>query len=247
MCAIVAQGGILWCLCKQELASGIPSGPSKDVEIFADISPSASKCYLFNTLRNREINVLCGVYHIATTLVLYLECTTVMTTITIHLISEVEGIDYGWDSRDHKLICPLYLRKCILRCLVDAMLEYAKDEAHQSAHVSIILQGWTEFNSAMTPFGCAAISQLVQVIIREFCRYLPNDLDDININNIVAFSVAILRWALGEFLTGIHITAEFKVDNERPTYTQVLNCIRDFDKMDKAFYTIMVEHILKLI
>jgi hypothetical protein len=59
----VAQGGILWRLCKQELAAVIPSGPSTDVHFFAD----ASSCkYLFDTLSEEEIDVLCGVYHVDT-------------------------------------------------------------------------------------------------------------------------------------------------------------------------------------
>ncbi|KAG1722729.1 uncharacterized protein EDB91DRAFT_1088023 [Suillus paluster] len=62
----VAQGGILWRLCKQELASDIPNGPSKDVQFFADTSPDAPKRYLSDTLSDDEINILCGVYHIAT-------------------------------------------------------------------------------------------------------------------------------------------------------------------------------------
>ncbi|KAG1721243.1 uncharacterized protein EDB91DRAFT_1256598 [Suillus paluster] len=42
--------GILWRLCKQELASDIPNGPSKDVQFFADTSPDAPKRYLSDTL-----------------------------------------------------------------------------------------------------------------------------------------------------------------------------------------------------
>ncbi|KAG2355041.1 hypothetical protein BDR07DRAFT_1195972, partial [Suillus spraguei] len=59
----VAQGGILWRLCKQELATVIPNGPSTDVHFFADAS---SRKFLFDSLSEQEIEFLCGVYHVDT-------------------------------------------------------------------------------------------------------------------------------------------------------------------------------------
>jgi hypothetical protein len=63
---VVAQGGIIWRLCKQELASDIPSGPSRDVQFFADTSQHASHQYLFDTLTQDEIETLCGLYYVGT-------------------------------------------------------------------------------------------------------------------------------------------------------------------------------------
>jgi hypothetical protein len=63
---VAAQGGIVWRLCKQELASDIPSGPSRDVQFFADMSRQASHQYLFDTLTQEEIEILCGLYYVGT-------------------------------------------------------------------------------------------------------------------------------------------------------------------------------------
>ncbi|KAG2357520.1 hypothetical protein BDR07DRAFT_1490605 [Suillus spraguei] len=64
--AVAAQGGIIWRLCKQELASDIPSGPSRDVHFFADMSQNKSHQYLFDTLTQAEIETLCGLYYVGT-------------------------------------------------------------------------------------------------------------------------------------------------------------------------------------
>jgi hypothetical protein len=64
--AVAQAGGILWRLCKQELASEIPNGPSPDVLYFADTSQDASHTYLFDTLTEHEIEILCGIYHVDT-------------------------------------------------------------------------------------------------------------------------------------------------------------------------------------
>ncbi|KAG1853413.1 hypothetical protein F4604DRAFT_1933307 [Suillus subluteus] len=64
--AIAQAGGILWCLCKQELASKIPNGPSPDILYFADTSQDASHTYLFDTLTEHEIEILCGIYYVDT-------------------------------------------------------------------------------------------------------------------------------------------------------------------------------------
>ncbi|KAG2083676.1 uncharacterized protein F5147DRAFT_529749, partial [Suillus discolor] len=59
-------GGILWRLCKQELANDIPNGPSPDVLYFVDTSQQASHTYLFDTLTDHEIEILCGIYYVDT-------------------------------------------------------------------------------------------------------------------------------------------------------------------------------------
>ncbi|KAG2030697.1 hypothetical protein BDR03DRAFT_1016847 [Suillus americanus] len=60
--AVAQAGGILWHLCKQELANEIPNGPSPDVLYFADTSQDTSHTYLFDTLTEHEIEILCGIY-----------------------------------------------------------------------------------------------------------------------------------------------------------------------------------------
>ena len=62
----VAQGGILWRLCKTALVDDFLSGPSNDAQFFSDTSPGASGAYTFDTLSQDEIDILCGVYHIST-------------------------------------------------------------------------------------------------------------------------------------------------------------------------------------
>jgi hypothetical protein len=63
---VAAQGGIIWRLCKQEIASDIPSGPSRDVQFFADASRHTSHQYIFDTLTEEEIETLCGLYYVGT-------------------------------------------------------------------------------------------------------------------------------------------------------------------------------------
>ncbi|KAG2063590.1 hypothetical protein BDR04DRAFT_1163525 [Suillus decipiens] len=64
--AVAQAGGILWHLCKQELANEIPNGPSPDVLYFADTSPNSSHTYLYDTLSEHEIEILCGIYYVDT-------------------------------------------------------------------------------------------------------------------------------------------------------------------------------------
>ncbi|KAG1875687.1 hypothetical protein F4604DRAFT_1496358, partial [Suillus subluteus] len=59
-------GGILWHLCKQELANKIPNGPSPDVLHFADASPNSSHTYLYDMLSEHKIEILCRIYYIDT-------------------------------------------------------------------------------------------------------------------------------------------------------------------------------------
>ncbi|KAG2114021.1 hypothetical protein BD769DRAFT_1309445, partial [Suillus cothurnatus] len=63
---VAAQGGIIWRLCKQELTSDIPSGPSRDVHLFADTSQHASCQFRFDTLTQEETETLCGLYYVGT-------------------------------------------------------------------------------------------------------------------------------------------------------------------------------------
>ncbi|KAG2110397.1 uncharacterized protein F5147DRAFT_652006 [Suillus discolor] len=64
---VVAQaGGILWCLCKQELANEIPNIPSLNVLYFVEASPNSSHTYLYDTLSEHEIEILCWIYYIDT-------------------------------------------------------------------------------------------------------------------------------------------------------------------------------------
>ncbi|KAG1732330.1 hypothetical protein EDD22DRAFT_735133, partial [Suillus occidentalis] len=64
--AAAQAGGILWRLCKQELANDIPNGPSADVVYFADMSNESSKTLVYDTLSEHEIEILCGIYYVDT-------------------------------------------------------------------------------------------------------------------------------------------------------------------------------------
>ncbi|KAG2336059.1 hypothetical protein BDR05DRAFT_835490, partial [Suillus weaverae] len=64
--AVAQAGGILWRLCQQELANVIPNGPSPDVLYFADTSQPEPRTYLFDTLSEHEIEILCGLYYVDT-------------------------------------------------------------------------------------------------------------------------------------------------------------------------------------
>lgn len=64
--AAAQAGGILWRLCKQELANEIPNGPSADVVYFADMSKDSSHTLIYDTLSEHEIEILCGIYYVDT-------------------------------------------------------------------------------------------------------------------------------------------------------------------------------------
>lgn len=97
------------------------------------------------------------------------------------------------------------------------------------------------------PFGHAAVTQMVQAIIRQFRCYLPEDNDEINFNNIVAFAVTMLRFALREFLNGTYNQSEFVVEDEETGYDEVLDRINELDGSDLEFYHLMIDHIFKLL
>jgi Domain of unknown function (DUF6532) len=88
---------------------------------------------------------------------------------------------------------------------------------------------------------------MVQAIIRQFRCYLPEDNDEINFNNIVAFAVTMLRFALREFSEGTYNQSEFVVEDEETAYDEVLGRINELDESDLEFYHLIIDHIFKLL
>ncbi|KAG1899886.1 uncharacterized protein F5891DRAFT_894264, partial [Suillus fuscotomentosus] len=103
----VAQGGILWRICKQELASDIPSGPSKDVQFFSDMSPDAPCDHLFDTLSKQEIDILCGVYHVLTDRG---EQTSIMSWWPTPQLWSSSGLDMGYWTHSAEQMFQLRLK-----------------------------------------------------------------------------------------------------------------------------------------
>ncbi|KAG1763976.1 hypothetical protein EV702DRAFT_922053, partial [Suillus placidus] len=104
----VAQGGILWRICKQELASDIPSGPSMDVHFFVDMSPSAPRNYMFDTLSQEEIDVLCGIYHVLTDRG---EQITILSWWPMPHLWAMSGLDMGYWTHSNEQVFQSRLRK----------------------------------------------------------------------------------------------------------------------------------------
>ncbi|KAG1863250.1 hypothetical protein DFJ58DRAFT_656563 [Suillus subalutaceus] len=104
----VAQGGILWRICKQELASDIPSGPSIDVHFFADMSSDAPRNYVFDTLSQEEIDTLCGVYHVLTDRG---EQTTILSWWPTPHLWTTSGLDMGYWTHSNEQVFQSRLRK----------------------------------------------------------------------------------------------------------------------------------------
>jgi hypothetical protein len=88
---------------------------------------------------------------------------------------------------------------------------------------------------------------MVQAIIRQFRCHLPENDDEINVANIIAFAVTMLRFALREFSEGTYNPSEFVVEDEETTYNEVLNRIEGLDESDLEFYYLMIDHIFKLL
>ncbi|KAG1799238.1 uncharacterized protein HD556DRAFT_1231448 [Suillus plorans] len=96
---VAPQGGILWCLCKQELASDIPSGPSRDVQCFADTSRHTSPQYIFDTLTTEEIETLCGLYYVGTGIG---DQTTILSWWPTPVLWSTSGLDVGYWTHSAK-------------------------------------------------------------------------------------------------------------------------------------------------
>jgi hypothetical protein len=88
---------------------------------------------------------------------------------------------------------------------------------------------------------------MAQAIIRLFRCHLPANNDDINVDNIIAFAVTMLRFAVREFSGGTYETSEFVVEEEFLTYDEVITRIGDLTGTDFAFYQLVIEHIFKLL
>jgi hypothetical protein len=57
-------GGILWCLCKQELTNEILNGLLADVVYFRDMSNDSSHMLIYDTLSEHKIEILYSIYDI---------------------------------------------------------------------------------------------------------------------------------------------------------------------------------------
>ncbi|KAG1883597.1 hypothetical protein F4604DRAFT_1920098 [Suillus subluteus] len=119
--------------------------------------------------------------------------------------------------------------------------------AYRRTLVEALLETYDHVDSDMMPFANPAIIQMTQAIIRQFRDYIPINHTDINIDNIIAFAITILRFALQEFSNGTYSPSEFLVENEEETYNAVLQRIKRLDSTDLEFYLIMIQHIFKLI
>ncbi|KAG1823851.1 uncharacterized protein BJ212DRAFT_1296381 [Suillus subaureus] len=100
---------------------------------------------------------------------------------------------------------------------------------------------------AVAPFGHVSVAQMVQAIIRQFCCHLPDNNDNINVDNIVAFVVTMLWFALREFSNGTYILSEFVAEGERAMYNEVLNRIKELNETNLEFYLLTIKHIFKLL
>ncbi|KAG2145714.1 hypothetical protein BD769DRAFT_1382603 [Suillus cothurnatus] len=119
--------------------------------------------------------------------------------------------------------------------------------AYRRALVEALIQTYDHVDSSMAPFGHPAVVQMVQAIIRQFRCHLPENDDEINVANIIAFAVTMLRFALREFSEGTYNPSEFVVEDEETTYNEVLNRIEGLDESDLEFYYLMIDHIFKLL
>ncbi|KAG1763646.1 hypothetical protein EV702DRAFT_1205545 [Suillus placidus] len=119
--------------------------------------------------------------------------------------------------------------------------------AHQCALISALIRNYDHVDSAIAPFGHTSVTQMVQAICRQFRCHLPDNDDDINVNNIVAFTVTMLRFALREFSEGTYIPSEFVVEGEEAMYNEVLDRIKELDETDLEFYHLMIQHIFRLL
>ncbi|KAG1886674.1 hypothetical protein F4604DRAFT_1675547 [Suillus subluteus] len=108
--------------------------------------------------------------------------------------------------------------------------------AYRRALVEALIQTYDHVDSTMAPFGNAAVTQLVQVIIRQFRCYLPKNDDEINIANIVVFAVTMLHFALREFLEGVYNPSNFIVEDEEAAYNEVLDRIKELDESNLEFF-----------
>jgi hypothetical protein len=88
---------------------------------------------------------------------------------------------------------------------------------------------------------------MAQSIIRQFRNHLPLHNHDINISNIIAFSVTMLRFALREFSQGTYHAAEFVVEDEEAAYDTVLGHIRDLEDLDLVLFNLMIQHVFRLL
>lgn len=88
---------------------------------------------------------------------------------------------------------------------------------------------------------------MLQTIIRQYRCHFPANINDINVANLVAFAVTMLRFSLKEFSTGVYISSEFVVENEEATYRAVLERIENLVESDLEFYDLMIAHMFKLL
>ncbi|KAG1874830.1 hypothetical protein F4604DRAFT_1924950 [Suillus subluteus] len=119
--------------------------------------------------------------------------------------------------------------------------------ACRRARIEALIQTYDHVDSPMVPFGHAAVTQMVQAIIRQFRCYLPEDNDEINFNNIVTFVVTMLHFALREFSEGKYNQSEFVVEDEETAYDKVLDRINELHESDLEFYHLIIDHIFKLL